>query len=430
MTRGTDGRTVTTLPRGYPTRDADAPDTSRSAGCPVTIVSPVAGGLADEERLLQETVRDFARREVAPGVGERDETEQFDRVLFTKMGELGLTAVPFSEEVGGAGFGYRAWTLVMEEMGYADMAMAVALSVHVLSQSPVIRWGTQEQKERWLPEMLTGTCLGAFALTEPHAGSDAAALRLRATPAGSPVAPTYHLQGSKVWITNAPDADRYLVFATVDPAAGPRGITAFLVERGTPGFRFGRKERKLGIRSSSACELLFEGAEVPAANRLGEEGQGYRIALSALAEGRISIAAACTGLAQAALDAAARYLTERTAFGRPLAEQQGLRFMLAEMAQKVAIARAMTRAAAEAKDRGESIGEASSLAKWTASDAAMAVTTDAVQLFGGYGYSREFPVERMMRDAKGAQIYEGTNQIHRLIVADQVLKRVTGESQH
>jgi alkylation response protein AidB-like acyl-CoA dehydrogenase len=303
------------------------------------------------------------------------------------------------------------------------MATAVTLSVHILSQYPVITWGTDEQKARWLPDMLAGRRLGAFALTEPHAGSDASAIRLRAARWGPVDAPEgYRLTGTKVWITNAPDAERYLVFATVDPAAGSGGITAFLVESGTPGFRFGRKERKLGIRGSPASELVFEGAAVPVASRLGEEGQGYRIALSALGEGRISIAAACTGLAQAALDAAARYLTERKAFGAPLSEQQGLRFMLAEMAQKVAAARALTRAAADAKDRGEPIAEASSLAKWTASDAAMSVTTDAVQLFGGYGYSREFPVERMMRDAKGAQIYEGTNQIHRLIVAEQLLK--------
>ena len=206
---------------------------------------------------------------------------------------------------------------------------------------------------------------------------------------------------------------------------GSRGITAFVVEKDTPGFTLGALEHKLGIRSDPTGELIFNGAEVSVENRLGQEGMGYKIALSALSEGRISIAAACVGLAQAALDAAAKYLTERRGFGGPLADQQGLRFMLAEMAQKVAAARALTRAAAEAKDRGEPIAEASSLAKWTASDAAMSVTTDAVQLFGGSGYSREFPVERMMRDAKGAQIYEGTNQIHRLIVADQLLKRVT-----
>jgi butyryl-CoA dehydrogenase len=385
------------------------------------------GGLSDEERLLQQTTRDFARREVAPGAAARDEEERYDRALFGRMGELGLTAVPFPESVGGAGFGYRAWTLVMEEIAYADMAMAVSLSVHILSQYPVVTWGSAEQQARWLPPMLSGQRLGAFALTEPGAGSDASALRLRAERVGPADAPTaYRLTGTKIWITNAMEAEHYLVFATVDPAAGARGITAFLVEKGTAGFSFGRKERKLGIRADTASELVFAGAEVPVANRLGLEGEGYRIALSALGEGRISIAAACTGLAQAALDAAARFLTERKAFGAPLSDQQGLRFMLAEMAQRVAAARALTRAAAEAKDRCESIAEASSLAKWTASDAAMSVTTDAVQLFGGSGYSREFPVERMMRDAKGAQIYEGTNQIHRLIVADQLLKRVTG----
>jgi butyryl-CoA dehydrogenase len=381
-------------------------------------------GLSDEERLLQQTAREFARRELAPGLPERDEAERFERSLFTRMGELGFTCLPFPEAMGGAGFSYRAWTLVMEEIAYADMAMAITLSVHVLSQFPVVTWGSDEQRSRWLPPMLSGERLGAFALTEPHAGSDAAALRLRASPDGATDEPAaYRLDGTKVWISNAPDAERYLVFATLDPAAGRTGITAFLIEHGTPGFRPGRKEKKLGIRSCPAAELIFEGARVPAENRLGGEGEGYRIALSALGEGRISIAAACTGLAQAALDAAASYVSVRRAFGAPLAEQQGVRFMLAEMAQKVAAARALTRGAAEAKDRGEPIAEASSLAKWTASDAAMSVTTDAVQLFGGYGYSREFPVERMMRDAKGAQIYEGTNQIHRLIVADHLLRR-------
>ena len=384
------------------------------------------GGLSEEERLLQQTVRNFARRELAPGAAQRDEEERYDRALFTRMGELGLTCVPFPVEIGGAGFSYRAWTLVMEEIAYADMAMAVSLSVHILSQYPVITWGTDEQRARWLPDMLAGRVLGAFALTEPQAGSDAAALRLRAERVGPADSPTaYRLTGTKIWITNAGEAEHYLVFATIDPQLGTKGIAAFLVEAGTPGFSFGKREKKLGIRSDTASELIFEGCEVSAANRLGEEGQGYKIALSALGEGRISIAAACTGLAQAALDAAARYLTERRAFGRALSEQQGLRFMLAEMAQKVAAARALTRAAAEAKDRGENIAEASSLAKWSASDAAMSVTTDAVQLFGGSGYSREFPVERMMRDAKGAQIYEGTNQIHRLIVAEHVLGRVT-----
>jgi alkylation response protein AidB-like acyl-CoA dehydrogenase len=375
--------------------------------------------LTDEERLLQATTREFAEREVAPGAIERDEAERYDRSLFAAMGALGLTAAPFPEGVGGAGFSYLAWTLVMEELGAVDMAMAVSLSVHILSQYPVVTWGTDEQKARWLPAMQAGEALGAFALTEPHAGSDAAALRTRATPADG----GYRLDGTKIWISNAPEADRYLVFATVDPSAGASGITAFLVEKGMAGFRFGAHERKMGIRACPAAELVFEGCQVPAENRLGAEGDGYRIALSALGEGRISIAAACVGLARAGLEAAARYLGERQAFGKPLSDQQGLRFMLAEMARDVAAARALTREAAAAKDRGERIGEVSSLAKWTASDTAMRVATDAVQLFGGTGYSRETGIERLMRDAKGAQIYEGTNQIHREIVAGEVLKR-------
>jgi butyryl-CoA dehydrogenase len=383
----------------------------------------VNGELIEEEILLQSTTREFAARELAPTAIERDEAERYDRSLFTKMGDLGLTGAPLPEAVGGAGFSYLAWTLVMEELGAVDMSMAVSLSVHLLSQYPVVTWGTPEQRDRWLPAMVAGEALGAFALTEPHAGSDAAAIRTRAERIGPADAPTgYRLTGTKIWISNAPEADRYLVFATLDPEAGAKAITAFLVEKGTPGFRFGAHERKMGIRACPAAELVFDGAEVPVENRLGAEGEGYRIALSALGEGRISIAAGCVGIARAGLEAAARSVSQRRAFGGPLSEQQGVRFMLAEMAREVAAARAVTRVAAAAKDRGEPIAEVSSIAKWTASDAAMRVATDAVQLLGATGYSRETGVERLMRDAKGAQIYEGTNQIHRLIVADEVLR--------
>jgi alkylation response protein AidB-like acyl-CoA dehydrogenase len=337
------------------------------------------------------------------------------------MGELGLTGAPLPESVGGSGFSYLGWTLVMEEIGAADMASAVSLSVHILSQYPVVTWGTPEQHERWLGPMVAGSALGAFALTEPHAGSDAAAIRTRAERVGSADAPEgYRLTGTKIWITNAPDADRYLVFATVDPSLGSKGIAAFLVEKGMAGFSFGAHEKKMGIRACPAAELVFEDCLVPVANRLGAEGDGYRIALSALAEGRISIAAACVGLARSGLEAAASYLRQRKAFGGVLADQQALRFLLAEMARDVESARALTRQAAAAKDRGEPIGVAASLAKWTASDTAMRVATDAVQLFGASGYSRETGIERLMRDAKGAQIYEGTNQIHRAIVADDL----------
>ena len=376
-------------------------------------------GLTAEERLLRETAREFAQREVAPTAVERDEAERFERGIFRRMGELGLTAAPLPESVGGGGFSYLGWTLVMEELGAADMASAVTLSVHVLSQYPVVTFGTAEQQGDWLPPMLSGDALGAFCLTEPGGGSDAAALRTRAERDGD----GYRLTGSKSWISNAPEADRYLVFATVDPSLGPKGITAFLVEKGTPGLRFGAHEKKMGIRACPTAEVILDGAEVPTARRLGAEGHGYRIALSALAEGRISIAAACVGIARSALEQAAAYLHQRTAFGVPLAEMQGLRFMVAEMAREVAAARALTHEAARARDRGEPISELSSLAKWTASDAAMRVATDAVQLFGGSGYARETGIERLMRDAKGAQIYEGTNQIHRLIVADAVLER-------
>ena len=379
--------------------------------------------LTEEERLLQSTAREFAQREVAPTAIARDEAERFDRTIFERMGALGLTAAPIPEGAGGAGFSYLGWTLVMEELGAVDMATAVTLSVHILSQYPVVTWGTAEQQARWLPPMLAGERLGAFALTEPGAGSDASAIRTRAERIGPADAPTaYRLTGTKIWVSNAPEADNYLVFATLDPAGGSRAISAFLVEKETPGFRFGAHEKKMGIRSCPAAELVFDGAEVPAANRLGAEGDGYRIALSALAEGRISIAAACVGIARAGLEAAARHVSDRRAFGGRLADQQGVRFMLAEMAREVVAARAVTRVAAAAKDRGEPLAELSSIAKWTASDAAMRVATDAVQLFGASGYSRETGVERLMRDAKGAQIYEGTNQIHRLIVADEVLR--------
>jgi len=380
---------------------------------------PSAGGFTVEERLLRDTAREFAEREVAPTAIERDEQERFDRSIFQRMGELGLTAAPLPEAVGGGGFSYLGWALVMEEIGAADMASAVTLSVHLLSQFPVLNFGSEEQKQRWLPPMVAGEALGAFCLTEPSGGSDAAALRTRA----DRVDGGYRLTGTKIWISNAPEAERYLVFATVDPAKGSKGITAFLIEKGADGFRVGAHERKMGIRACPAAELIFDAAFVPDANRLGEEGSGYRIALSSLAEGRISIGAACVGIARSALEQSAAYLQQRKAFGAPLAEQQGLRFTLAEMARDVAAARALVHEAARAKDRGEAIGELSSLAKWTASDTAMKVATDAVQLFGGSGYSRETGIERLMRDAKGAQIYEGTNQIHRLIVADAVLER-------
>ena len=376
--------------------------------------------LSEEERSVRDTARDFARRELEPTVARRDDEERYDRALFTRMGELGLTAIPYPEAYGGAGLSYFAWVLACEEIAAADMGMAVSLSVHVLAQLCIVTHGTDEQKERLLPAMTAGTHLGAFALTEPGAGSDAASLGLTARRTDD----AYALTGTKVWITNAGEADLYVVFATVDRSRGSDGITAFVVPRDTPGFSVGSHERKMGIRDSPAAELVFEGATVPEANRLGAEGKGLTIALGSLASGRISIAAACTGLARAALEHATRYATQRMQFGKPIAEQQMIQATLADAAVAVEASRLLTWRAARLRDAGAPINVASSMAKMFASDAAMKVATDAVQVYGGAGYSRDNPVERFMRDAKGAQIYEGTNQVQRLIIAQQLIDDV------
>jgi butyryl-CoA dehydrogenase len=380
--------------------------------------------LSAEERSVRDTVRDFARAEIAPGAAERDEAERYDRRIFARAGELGITGLPYPEQYGGAGMSTFAWSLAVEEIAAAEMGMAISLSVHILAQLPILTFGTDEQKQRFLPPMTAGEHLGAFALTEPQAGSDASAIALSARRDGD----DYRLTGTKIWITNADEADLLVVFATVDRERGREGITAFVVERGTPGFRVGRHERKMGIRGTTSSELIFEDAQVPAANRLADEGQGLKVALSALGAGRISIAAACVGLARSALEHAGRYAIQRTQFGRPLSDQEMIQAMLAEMALQVDAARLLTWRAARLRDAGQPIASASSMAKWHASDTAMRVSTDAVQIYGGAGYSRENPVERFMRDAKGAQIYEGTNQIHRLIIAQHLIETLRREA--
>ncbi|TMB57281.1 MAG: acyl-CoA dehydrogenase [Chloroflexi bacterium] len=381
-------------------------------------VRPDPFALSEEERGVRDLAREFAQRELAPTVAQRDDEERYDRSLFTRMGELGLTAIPYPETYGGAGLSSFAWVLACEEIAAVDMGMAVSLSVHVLAQLCIFSAGSDAQKERLLPPMAAGSHLGAFALTEPQSGSDAAALSLRADRTDD----GYELTGTKVWITNGGDADTYVVFATVDRSKGREGITAFAVERDTPGFRIGSHERKMGIRDSSSAELVFEGARVPPDARLGEEGQGLKVALGSLGAGRVSIAAACTGLARAALEHAARYATQRVQFGRPIADQEMIQSMLADAAVAVDAARLLTWRAARLRDAGKPINAAGSMAKLFASDTAMRVATDAVQIYGGAGYSRDNPVERFMRDAKGAQIYEGTNQVQRLIIAQQLIE--------
>ncbi len=386
-------------------------------------VHPDPFALSEEERQIRDTVREFAQKELAPTAAQRDEEERWDRELFRRMASVGLTGLPYPEEYGGAGLGAFAWVLACEEIAAADMGMAVSLSVHVLAQLPILGFGTDELKARLLPPMTAGERLGAFALTEPAAGSDASAIALRAerTDAG------YALSGSKIWITNGHESEVTIVFGTVDRSRGREGITAFAVERPTPGFSVAGHERKMGIRDSVSAELVFDGAVVPEGNRLGAEGDGLRVALSSLGAGRISIAAACVGLARAALMHAGRYALQRSQFGRPIADQEMIQAMLADAATKVEAARLLTWRAARLRDAGQPINAASSMAKMYASDVAMEVATDAVQIYGGAGYSRDNPVERLMRDAKGAQIYEGTNQIHRLIVAQQLLDQLRRE---
>lgn len=379
--------------------------------------------LNEDERSVRDTVREFAQGELAPTVAQRDEEERFDRALFDRMGELGLTGLPYPEEYGGAGMSTFEWVLAMEEVAAADMGMAICLSVHVLAQLPILAYGSPDQRRRLLPPMTAGDRLGAFALTEPQAGSDASAIALRAERKGD----HYRLSGTKVWITNGGEADVYVVFGTFDRKKGKDASVALVVERDTAGFRIGSHERKMGIRDTTAAELVFEDAQVPVDNRLGEEGEGLKIALSSLGAGRISIAAACVGLARSALEHATRYAMQRSQFGRPIADQEAIQLMLADAATAVEAARLLTWRAARLRDAGHPIASAGSMAKLYASDVAMRVATDAVQVYGGAGYSRDNPVERLMRDAKGAQIYEGTNQIHRLIVAQNLIEAMRRE---
>ncbi|GAV25517.1 acyl-CoA dehydrogenase [Carboxydothermus islandicus] len=375
--------------------------------------------LSEEHELLRQTVRDFAEKEVAPSAAERDEEERFDREIFNKMAELGLTGIPWPEEYGGAGMDYIAYAIAVEELSRVCASTGVTLSAHVsLGSFPIFKYGTDEQKEKYLKPLALGEKLGAFGLTEPSAGSDAGSLKTTAVRDGD----YYVLNGSKIFITNGGEAEIYVVFATVDKSKGHKGISAFIVEKGTPGFSFGKKEKKLGIRSSPTVELVFENCRIPKENLLGEEGQGFKIALSTLDGGRIGIAAQAVGIAQGAYEAAVKYAKERTQFGKPIAEFQGISFMLADMATKIQAARLLVYHAAWLESNNLPYGKAAAMAKLFASETAMEVTTKAVQIFGGYGYTREYPVERMMRDAKITEIYEGTSEVQRIVISSYILK--------
>ena len=375
--------------------------------------------LSEEHEMIRKMVRDFAKNEVAPTAAERDEEERFDRALFDQMAELGLTGIPWPEEYGGIGSDYLAYVIAIEELSRVCASTGVTLSAHTsLAGWPIFKFGTEDQKQRFLRPMAEGKKIGAYGLTEPGSGSDAGGMKTIAKRDGD----HYVLNGSKIFITNGGIADIYVVFALTDPESKQRGTSAFIVESDTPGFSVGKKESKLGIRSSPTTEIMFEDCRIPVENLLGEEGQGFKIAMQTLDGGRNGIAAQAVGIAQGALDASVAYARERHQFGKPIAAQQGIGFKLADMATDVEAARLLTYQAAWLESEGLPYGKESAMSKVFAGDAAMKVTTEAVQVFGGYGYTKDYPVERYMRDAKITQIYEGTQEIQRLVISRMLTK--------
>ncbi len=377
--------------------------------------------LTDEHKLMRQMVREFSEAEIAPGAAERDEAERFDRgLMYDKLGELGLTGIVFPEAYGGAGADYISYAIAVEELSRVCASTGVTLSAHLsLCANPIFLFGTEEQKHKYLKPLAEGSKLGAFGLTENSAGSDAGGTKTTAVRDGN----EWVLNGSKVFITNGGDAETYVVFARTDKEAQKhRGISAFIVEKGTPGFGFGKKEQKLGIRSSPTMELVFENCRIPAENLLGEEGQGFKVGMKTLDGGRIGIAAQALGIAQGAYEAALNYAKERKQFNQSISSFQAIQFKLADMATEIEAARLLVYQAAYRASAGLSYGQQSAMAKMYASDVAMRVTTEAVQIFGGYGYTREFPVERMMRDAKITQIYEGTNEVQRVVIGAAITR--------
>jgi len=374
--------------------------------------------LTDEQQMIQTLAREFAEQEVKPIAAEIDREGRFPHATVKRMGELGLMGIAIPEALGGGGADTVAYVLALEEVSVVCASHAVVMSVNnSLVCDPIYRFGTPEQHQRFLVPLASGRGLGCFALTEPQAGSDATNQATLARRDGA----SYVLSGRKMFVTNGREATVALVFAQTDPARGHRGISAFLVEKGTPGFLIPKVEDKLGLRASDTAEFVFEECRVPAANRLGQEGEGFRIAMSALDGGRIGIAAQAVGIARAALEASVAYAKERKAFGVPIAHHQMVQWMLADMATQVDAARLLTWRAATLKDRGQPYAAAASMAKLYASEMAMRVTTDGIQVHGGYGYIRDYPVERFFRDAKITQIYEGTSQIQRLVIARSLL---------
>jgi len=376
--------------------------------------------LSEEQQEIQRTAREFALAEIAPHSVAWDRDSFFDRTVIAKMGELGLLGMMLPEEFGGLALPTTTYLVALEEIATADASIAVAMSVHnSLPTQMLLRWGSDEQKQRFLAPMARGEMLGAFALSEPDAGSDAASLGTQAVRDGD----CWVLNGTKAWVTSGSEADVLIIMARTDSAAerrGARGISAFVVTPDLPGFKVGKKEDKMGLRASPTVQIELANLRVPESNLLGKEGAGFLMAMQSLDNGRLGIAAQAIGIARCALEHAIKYAGERRQFGKPIKEFEAIQFKLADMATRIAAARALLYQAAAAKDRGEQITQYSSMSKLFASETAMWVTTQAIQIFGGYGYVKEYPVERLFRDAKVTEIYEGTSEIQRIVIAREL----------
>ncbi|MCH4188319.1 MAG: acyl-CoA dehydrogenase [Megasphaera sp.] len=375
--------------------------------------------IRDMDKDIVKLAADFAAKRLAPTVHERDEKEVFDRAILDEMGELGLLGIPYGEEYGGVGADFLSLAMACEEISKTDASIGLSFEVHTnLCSWPIWKYGTEEQKQQYLKPLASGEKLGAFGLTEPNAGTDALNGSTTAVKQGD----HYVLNGSKVFNTNGGEAEITVVFAATDKSKGSKGMSAFIVEKGTPGFTYGKSEIKMGIHACVQKELVFQDVVVPAANLLGKEGEGFKIAMQTLDGGRVGVGAQALGIAEGAFAHAVKYSKERVQFGKPIAKFQAISFMLADMKAKIESARYLVYKAAVAMNEGGSYSLDAAIAKKVASDVAMQVTTDAVQIFGGYGFTREYPVERYMRDAKITQIYEGTNQVQQMVISGAILR--------
>lgn len=373
---------------------------------------------SDEQIMMRDMVRDFAKEKIEPWV-ERMEAGEFPRELLSQLGELGLMGITAPEELGGSAMDFTSYIIAIHELSKVSAVMGVILSVHTsVGTNPIIYFGNDEQKQRYIPKLASGEYLGAFCLTEPSAGSDAGSLQSKAVKDGE----DYVINGSKVFITNGGEADVYIVFASTNSEAKTRGISAFIVEKGTPGLIVGKDEKKMGLHGSRTVQLTFDNCRVPASNLLGQEGEGFKIAMANLDVGRIGIAAQSLGIAEAALEAATVYAKERVQFGKAIALQQGVGFKLADMATAVEAAKLLVYRAADLRAKGLPCGQEASMAKMFASRTAVQTAIEAVQIFGGYGYTEDYPVERYFRDAKVTEIYEGTSEIQKIVISKHLLK--------